>query len=385
MDKDKAELSIVIPCLNEASTIDETISMARDAIEKSGMRGEVVVADNCSTDNSVLIADRRQALVVKVEEKGYGYALQKGIRSAAGQYIIIGDADGTYVFTEAIPFLEALKNGADLVLGNRGSGYIHHGAMPFLHRYFGTPLLSVLINFLFGTHITDVNCGLRAMTRKAFDQLQLVSGGMEFSSEMIIKAGIYGMRIVEFPCSLREGRRDRRPHLNTWRDGWRHLRLILLFAPHIVFALPGWTMLLFGLAVTALILPRSFHAFGFTMDYHYLFYSIPMIILGYQALWLEKFNKDYIRFSGYLSKEWYARNVNSKDRFPLEGWLVFGFIMFLAGTGILLGLFVKWAAVSFGTLSQFRLGLSGMVFLICGVQTIMNVLMVSMMRIRVHR
>lgn len=237
MGRDNVQLSIVIPCLNEEHTIGKSIDMAWDAIEKSGLGGEVVVADNCSTDQSALIAEQRQALVVKAAKKGYGYAIQKGVCSASGRFIIIGDADSTYDFSEAVPFLDALETGTDLVIGNRFAGSIYNGAMPLLHRYFGTPMLSIFIDSLFNTHIKDVNCGLRAITRKAFDQLHLVSGGMEFSSEMVIKAGIQGMQISEFPCSLFAGRADRRPHLNTWRDGWRHLRLVLMLAMHFYYSI----------------------------------------------------------------------------------------------------------------------------------------------------
>ncbi len=387
------EISIVMPCLNEESAIAKTIGIAKQAIEQSGMSGEVVISDNGSDDNSVAIAEQLGCRVVNAAEKGYGYALQKGIESAAGQYIIIGDADATYDFREAVPFLDELKNGADLVIGNRLAGNIHHEAMPFLHRYLGTPVLTFLINRFFGTRITDVNCGMRAFTRQTVEKLQLVSGGMEFASEMVIKAGIYGLKIAEIPCSLHDNKKDRQPHLNTWRDGWRHLRLILLFAPHIVFALSGWIMLLSGLLVTALVLPKPFQAFGFYMDYHYLFYSIPLIILGYQALWFEKFNKCFIRFSGYLPKDYdtnslpfrYKLDLDSDRGIPLEIWLVLGFGLFFAGAGSLAWLFGTWVATSFGGLSHVRLGVAGMMLIICGLQTVMNALMVSMMSIKVHR
>lgn len=384
------KLSIVMPCLNEETAIAKTIGIAKEAIEKSGFHGEIVISDNGSSDNSVEIARQLGCRVVSETEKGYGYALQKGIESAAGQYIIIGDADATYDFREAVPFLEKLKNGADLVLGNRLAGNIHPEAMPFLHQYLGTPVLTFLINRFFGTRISDVNCGMRAFTCQTKEKLQLVSGGMEFASEMVIKAGIYRLKIAEIPCSLHNDKKEREPHLNTWRDGWRHLRLILLFAPHLVFALPGWIALLSGLLVTALVLPKPFHAFGLYMDYHYLFYSIPLIILGYQALWFEKFNKCFIRFSGYLPKDYHTNDLPFRYKLgldtgvSLEIWLVLGFGLFFAGAASLTWLFAKWVATSFGSLSHIRLGVAGMMLIICGLQTVMNALMVSMMSIKVH-
>jgi len=377
------ELSIVIPCLNEAQTLAKAIRIARNAIDKSGMRGEVVIADNGSWDDSVSVAEKLSCRVVKEEKKGYGYALQKGIRSAAGRYIIIGDADTTYNFCEAVPFLEELKKGADLVLGSRLSGHIAPGAMPFLHRYLGTPVLTFLINLFFGTRISDVNCGLRAFTREAFEKLHIASGGMEFSSEMIVKAGIYRLKIVELPCSLHADPRNRKPHLRTWRDGWRHLRLILLFAPHIIFALPGWLMLFMGMLVTAIVLPKPFQAFGLRMDYHYLFYSIPLIILGCQALWFETFNKYFIYFSGYIP--FGSQTEKPQNNFSLEIWLLLGSALSLTGIILLVILFIKWVSISFAYLFQIRLGIAGMLFLSCGVQTIMNAMMVSMMSIKVRR
>ena len=202
--------------------------MARKAIELSGMQGEVIVADNGSTDHSRRIAERLECRLVEETKKGYGHALLKGICHANGRYIIIGDADATYDFRDIVPFLDQLKNGSDLLIGTRLAGNIAPGAMRFLHRRLGTPILTRLVNFFFGTTITDVNCGLRAFSRETYMKLGLASGGMEFSSEMVIKAAGAEMRILEFPCSLRPHIKGRCSHLKTWRDGWRHLRLILL-------------------------------------------------------------------------------------------------------------------------------------------------------------
>lgn len=376
------ELSIVLPCLDEIITLAAALEMAKAAIDASGLRGEVIVADNGSTDGSQALAERLGARVVPVDRRGYGFALMAGCRAARGQWIIMGDADATYDFREAVAFLEDLRNGADLVMGSRLRGRIHSGAMPFLHRHLGTPVLSRLIRGFFRVPISDCNCGMRAFTKAAFEKLQLVSGGMEFASEMIIKAGIYGLKVTERPCSLLPDRRGKPPHLRRWRDGWRHLRFILLFAPHVIFEIPGWALLLIGSAVTIPVLAGPFEVAGRLIDYHYLFYSIPLIFIGYQALWFDKVEEYYVHFAGYLPVELRRRQLS---RFNLEGWLILGSAAALVGTGILVALVVKWAASNFGQLHQLRLGAAAMLLLITGVQTVMNAMVISMMDIKVDR
>lgn len=376
------DVSMVIPCLNEEGTLGETVRLAMEAIRLSGLRGEVVVSDNGSTDRSIAIAEAGGARVVRCAEKGYGSALIEGIRGSRGACIVMGDADATYDFREAVPFVEALRAGADLVMGTRLRGHIDKGAMPFLHRWLGTPVLTFLINRFFGTKISDCNCGLRAFTRKAFDRLGLVSGGMEFASEMIIKAALFGLRIEERPCSLHLDTRGKPPHLKTWRDGWRHLRFILLFAPNVVFALPGWFLLLAGLLVTALVLPRPFQAGAFHMDYHHCFYSVPMIHIGYQALWFHQFERYFVHFSGYFGERLDPMPVRP---FHLEVWLLVGSALVLAGLGVFGTILAKWISVAFGPLNQMRAGIAGMSLLILGMQTIMNAMMISMMDIKLKR
>jgi glycosyltransferase involved in cell wall biosynthesis len=378
----RPEISIVVPCLNEDRTLGETLKLAREAIQLSGLSGEVVVSDNGSTDRSIAIAQEGGARVVNCAQKGYGSALIEGIRGARGKYIVMGDADATYDFREAVPFVEALKGGADLVMGSRLRGNIAKGAMPFLHRWLGTPVLTFLINLFFGTRISDCNCGMRAFTRKAFDRLNLVSGGMEFASEMIVKGALYGLRIEERPCSLRRDTRGKPPHLKTWRDGWRHLRFIFLFAPNVVFALPGWFLLVAGLIVTALVLPHQFQMGAFRMDYHHCFYSVPMIHIGYQALWFHQFEKYFIRFSGYFGDQ--TDTIPARP-FHLEAWLITGGLMMAAGIGAFTMIFVQWVNSSYGSLNQVRAGIAGMSLLILGMQTIMNAMSISMMTIKLKR
>ena len=375
-------LSIVIPCLNEEVTLAASIGMAKEAIAMSGLPGEVIVADNGSTDQSIAIATREGARVVPVDRRGYGYALMAGCRAARGEYIIMGDADATYDFREAVPFLEDLQAGADLVMGSRLRGKIEDGAMPFLHRYLGTPVLSRLIKGFFRLNITDCNCGMRAFTKSAYERLALVSGGMEFASEMIVKAGLYRMTVKERPCSLLKDRRNKPSHLRTWRDGWRHLRFILLFAPHVVFQIPGWLTMLIGLAITIPILSGPLFLLGRVIDYHYLFYSIPLVFIGYQAIWFDRIEEYYVRFAGYLPTD--MRQGGSKS-FRLDRSLILGAILTLSGAGILAFMVIKWILTSFGEMRQIRLGAAAMLLLILGVQTIMNALIIGMMDLKVDR
>ena len=376
------DVSIVMPCLNEERTLPVAIGLAWQAIVLSGLRGEVVVSDNGSTDRSIALAEEGGARVVRCAQKGYGFALIEGIRGACGQYVVMGDADATYDFREAVGFLDALKGGADLVMGTRLRGHIDHGAMPFLHRWLGTPVLTFLINHFFGTRISDCNCGMRAFSRKAFDRLGLISGGMEFASEMIIKSALYGLRIEERPCSLHKDTRGKPPHLRTWRDGWRHFRFILLFAPHVVFAFPGWALLVMGLVVTALAMSHRFHAGVFRMDYHHCFYSVPMIHIGYQALWFDHFEKCFVRFSGFLHKQ-----ADGAVRHPLslEFWLLIGGVLVASGVGVFVVILVKWIGSNYGSLNQIRAGIAGMSLLLLGMQTIMNAMSIGMMDIKIKR
>jgi len=378
------ELSIVIPALDEEATIARAIGLAMEAIQLSGLKGEVVVSDNGSTDRTVALAESAGARVVVSDRKGYGYALLNGFKHAKGRYLIMGDADATYDFREAVTFLDDLKNGSDLVMGSRLAGNVHKGAMPFLHRWLGTPVLSFLINLFFGLRITDCNCGMRAITREAFQRLGLVSGGMEFASEMVIKAGLYKLKVTERPCSLHVDTRNKPSHLRTWRDGWRHLRFILLFAPHVVFTIPGWFMMLLGLAVTIPVLSGPFSFGGRIVDFHYLFYSIPLVIMGYQALWFDKMEEYFVRFAGYLPVD-IRRQADSPKHFVLELWLIIGVVLMLVGVGILASIIIRWVMTGYGELSQIRLGAAAMLVLIIGMQTVMNAMVISMMDIKVDR
>jgi glycosyltransferase involved in cell wall biosynthesis len=375
------ELSVVMPCLNEAATIADALDLARQFIEQSGLRGEIVVSDNGSTDGSIEIAQKAGARVVNCREKGYGFALMGGIQAAHGKYIVMGDADATYDFREAVPMVKALMEGADFVMGSRLRGNIAPGAMPSLHRWLGTPVLTRFINYFFGIRISDCNCGLRAFTRTAYQRMRLISGGMEFASEMIVKAALLKLKVVEIPCSLHVCRKDRKPHLNTWRDGWRHLRFIILFAPHVVFSLPGWILLAAGALLTFPVLFKPITLLGRVIDYHTLFFGLPLLHLGYQALWFAALETRFVRFSGLLEI-----NDNASPRHnSIEFWLLLGSILLFAGLGCFIAILVIWAHSGFGALSEVRLGAAGLSLILFGMQTILSALLAGMLDLKLRR
>lgn len=240
------ELSVVIPALNEERTIAHCVEKAKKAIAALGVAGEVLVADNGSTDRTRAVAEGLGARVVAVDGKGYGRALRGGFAAARGRYLIMADADGSYDFEQAPRYVEKLKAGCDFVVGNRYLGVIAPGAMPFLNRYLGTPVLTGVMNLLFSTGIGDTNCGMRGLTKSAFERMGLKADGMEFATEMVVKASLLKMRIAEVPCDLHKDLRDRPPHLRRWRDGWRHLRFMLLFSPTGTILVPGATLCVLG-------------------------------------------------------------------------------------------------------------------------------------------
>jgi glycosyltransferase involved in cell wall biosynthesis len=282
---DALEVSVVIPCLNEVKTLGACVEKALASFERLGLKGEVVVADNGSNDGSVELAQSLGARVVHVPQRGYGNALRFGMAAAKGRWLIMGDADDTYNFEEIGPFIERMRNGAEFVMGTRlGPGKIMPGANPLLNRYVGTPVLTFVLNRLFSTRIRDCNCGMRGLTKAAFDRLQLQSEGMEFASEMVIKAALHNLDIQEVPVTLYPDRRGRPPHLRRWRDGWRHLQFMLLHAPDQLLFRPGMAALLLGLLF---VVPVSFGpvvVFGRSFDFHYLFFGGTLVLIGMQGV-----------------------------------------------------------------------------------------------------
>src|SRR5438128_9076744 len=291
------EISVVMPCLNEARTVGRCVDKALHALHEMGVRGEVIVADNGSNDGSPGIAEEHGARAVHVSRRGYGSALQAGIAAARGTYVIMGDADDSYDFSTLEPFVEKLWQGDDLVMGNRFKGGIKPGAMPFLHRYIGNPILSGILNLFFRTPARDCHCGLRGFRKDAYERLGLHTTGMEFASEMVVKASLHQQKISEVPIILYPDGRDRAPHLRSFRDGWRHLRFLLLLCPLWLYLIPSSLLLGIGLGLMAWLFPGPRDLGGVVLDVHSMLFGALGVILGYQTLWLWA----YARIHGWTS------------------------------------------------------------------------------------
>lgn len=346
------EISVVIPCLNEAEMIAFCVRETLTAIEQNDIRGEVVVADNGSTDNSVKLATQAGARVVKIEKKGYGNALMGGIEAAKGKYVLMGDADGSYDFGELPNFLARLRQGNDLVMGCRlptGGGKIEKGAMPWKHRWIGNPVLSGLGKLFFRSAVTDFHCGLRAFRRDAILSLGLKTTGMEFASEMVIKAGLQGLSIAQIPITLRRDGRSTPPHLRSFRDGWRHLRFMLLYSPKWLFIYPGLILFLLGLAGTLILLPKPLTVGKITFDLNSLMVTSSFILVGFQILCFGIFTKAYAVNTGLLpGREYWHQLINGKS---VERGTIIGFLIMLLGLGLLGYAIIGWKSTHFGHLS----------------------------------
>lgn len=346
MEEEAPELTVLMPCLNEARTVGRCVQAAMGFFERSGIRGEVVVADNGSTDSSQAIATAAGARVVPVAQRGYGAALLGGIAAARGRYIIMGDADDSYDFASLDAFVATLRNGADLVMGNRFRGGIAPGAMPFLHRYLGNPVLSFIGRLFFRTAIRDFHCGMRGFSRDAILRLGLITPGMEFASEMVAKAALAGLRIEEVPTTLRPDGRGRPPHLRTWRDGWRHLRFLLLFCPRWLFLYPGIALGLLGVGG---LLAGYLGAQAVPFGIHSMLYLGAATIIGVQLIVFALLTKWLAVLARFVPEPaWMSRWSGS---FSLEKGLIAGALLLLAGLGWSIGLTVDWGRTGFGPLN----------------------------------
>lgn len=348
---DEIEISIVIPCLNEAETLQGCVAEAFAAIESNGVAGEVIVADNGSSDGSQEIARQAGARVITVSRKGYGNALQGGIRASEAEYVLMGDADGSYDFGELPRFLEKLREGFDLVMGcrfPRFGGSIERGAMPWKHRWIGNPVLSGLGKLFFNSPVHDFHCGLRAFRKKAIMDLKLSTGGMEFASEMVVKSTLCKLKIDQIPIALRCDRRSSSPHLRSWRDGWRHLRFLLLYSPKWLFVLPGLLLTIAGAFGFILLLPKPFTIRGVTFDLNSLLVSSVAILTGFQVLAFGLFTKAYAVNIGLLpGKEYWHRLVNGC---AVEWGIGIGLVLMVSGLGFLIHAILYWKAAGFGPL-----------------------------------
>ncbi len=342
------ELTILMPCLNEAQTLPACIAKARAFIERSGIDAEILVSDNGSTDGSQELASRLGARVVHAKERGYGAALITGIHAATGQFVIMGDGDDSYDFSQLDGFVAALRGGADLVMGNRFQGGIAPGAMPPLHRYLGNPVLSWLGRTFFRVKVGDFHCGLRGFSREAMIKLGLVGPGMEFATEMVAKAALAGYAISEVPTTLRPDGRDRPPHLRTWRDGWRHLLFMLLFTPRWLFLIPGGLMMGGGLVGMGLLArgPQTLGPMG--LDVHSMLYFSAAVIIGAQLMQFALLVKWIAVIAGIVREPpWVAR---ARRHTSIEFGLVVGALVFLAGIAWTLALVSSWQTAGYSAL-----------------------------------
>ncbi|NQU32630.1 MAG: glycosyltransferase family 2 protein [Bacteroidetes bacterium] len=366
------EITILMPCLNESETLAICINKAQRFLKENKISGEVLIADNGSTDNSIAIALKEGAKVVTVEEKGYGSALITGINSAAGKYIIMGDADDSYDFYHLEGFVDKLRNGNDLVMGNRFKGGIKKGAMPFLHRYVGNPVLSFIGRVFFNSIIKDFHCGLRGFHKERIKKLGLITPGMEFASEMVVKATILNYRMAEVPIILHADGRSRSPHLNTWRDGWRHLVFLLMYSPKWLFFFPSIFILLISLAGLSALLTGTQHIFNLNLDIHTLTLAGSMVVLSYQLFLFAIFIRIYSVNQGYYPAK--KKHMLFFKIFTLERGIVIGFMLLLFGIVIFTYLIGKWYDMGFGEIknvsSTFKLLIPSITLISIGIQTI---------------
>jgi glycosyltransferase involved in cell wall biosynthesis len=375
-----AEISVVIPCLNEANSLGICIGKALGAFKIAGLSGEVVVADNGSTDGSIEIAKSSGATVVQVKQRGYGGALRAGIAASRGRFVIMGDADDSYDFREVPRFVEKWREGYDLVMGNRFRGGIKPGAMPWHHKYFGNPGLTALLNLFFRAGVGDGYCGMRGFSRAMYDQLDVRSAGMEFAPELIIKAAQVGARITEIPIILWPDKRGRPPHLRSFRDGWRTLRFFLLYAPNWLFLLPGGLLMALGLALVFWLMPGPRHLTQrIVLDIHTLIFGVIFTLLGAQIISVGCFAKVFSyaeRFDrGQVSLKRVLRRVH------LEHGLLVGGILVLAGFVGSARLALHWASGGFGPLYEERQVLFWATWFFLGVQIIFSSFFLSMLGI----
>jgi hypothetical protein len=375
------ELSVILPCLDEAETLEIVIRKAQQCFDELRVAGEVVVADNGSVDGSQDIARAADARVVDVPVRGYGAALRAGIDSARGGYVIMGDADDSYAIDNLGPFLEALRGGADLVMGNRFAGGIAPGAMPWLHRHLGNPVLSFLGRLFFHIPIHDFHCGMRGFRRDRIRSLKLLTTGMEFASEMVVRSSIAGFTIVEVPTTLQPDGRSRPPHLRTWRDGWRHLKFLLAFSPRWLFLYPSLVLLGVGLLGMAVLSVGPLKVGSVVFDVQTMVVSAAAVVLGIQGTGLALATRAFAARLGLLPAS--PKVERLLDRYALERGLVVGALISLLGCLFFVAAVINWQGTGFSHLSpsDIRIPLIGLVLVVSGAQVIMVSFMLSLTRI----
>lgn len=379
------ELTVLMPCLNEAETVATCVQKALTFIASNQIDGEVVVADNGSTDGSQRLAKNAGARVIHVADQGYGNALLGGITAAKGQFIIMGDADDSYDFSAIMPFLDSLRDGADLVMGNRFQGGIAVGAMPALHRYLGNPVLSFIGRLFFHNKIGDFHCGLRGFRTESLCALGLQTTGMEFASEMVVRATLAGQRIDEVPTTLSPAGRSRPPHMRRWRDGWRHLRFLLLFSPRWLFMIPGTVLLVLGLVsgIAVSVTPAPVMFGGIILDLNALPVACAMIAIGFQAVLFALFTQVYASAEGFLPEQ--TKLTSLLGACSIERGLLVGGLLASLGFAGLATTFQPWDSSGPTHLSYnaaFRVLMPSVTALILSCQTILGTFFLSILGIR---
>jgi len=361
-----------MPCLNESETLAICIEKANQFFRTNAINGEVIIADNGSSDGSQEIALNHGAKVISIANKGYGNALKGGIENASGKYIIMGDADDSYDFSNLTPFIEKLRDGADLVIGNRFKGGIKKGAMPFLHKYLGNPVLSYLGRLFFNSSIGDFHCGLRGFSKEAYLKMNLATSGMEFASEMIVKSHLLNLKIVEVPTILYKDGRSRKPHLNTWSDGWRHLRFLLLYSPKWLFLIPGIIMMVLGFVFSLLLIISPIQILTVTFDVHTLLYATSLLLIGFQFVVFYGFTKVFAVTQNLLPK---SSRYNLLFKYiNLEKGLILGFITTLIGIILSIYGLSLWSKNNYGVLevqTTLRIIIPAVTTIIIGVQIVL--------------
>jgi glycosyltransferase involved in cell wall biosynthesis len=379
------ELSIVMPCLNEAETLERCIVKAQAFLARSGICGEILIGDNGSTDGSQEIARRCGAVVVEVLVRGYGAALYGAVQQARGTYCVMGDSDDSYDFSALELFVAQLRAGAELVMGNRFRGGVQAGAMPWKNRYIGNPVLSGIGRLLFHTPVRDFHCGLRGFSRAAFLRMDLRTTGMEFASEMVIKATLLGMRIVEVPTILSKDGRSRPPHLRPMRDGWRHLRFMLLFSPNWLFLYPGALLMMLGLAVGGAILVDPVYLAGVRFSLGTLIYCMMMIEVGFQGVLFAVLSRAYAVQEGLVPQ---SRRMRVVERvFSLESGILFGLLLLALGTSLSGYAVSVWSHAQFGNLNVdqiTRIAISSSLSISLGLEVILTSFLLSTLKLNVR-
>jgi glycosyltransferase involved in cell wall biosynthesis len=368
-----AQLAIVMPCLNEAETLARCLDSAVAGLRNAGIDGEIIIADNGSTDGSIRIAEEHGVRVVPVAAKGYGNALRGGIDATNAPWILMADADDSYDFSHIEGFIEGLRAGADLVMGCRlpsGGGTIERGAMPWKNRWLGNPSLSLIGRLFFRTRVRDFHCGMRAFTRSAYERMELKTSGMEFASAMVMKAAIHEMRIAEVPITLRKDGRSRPPHLRPWRDGWRHLRFMLIYSPRWLFLVPGLILALFGTIAAFSIYFRLFDFGGINFDVGTFAVACTAVSVGVQLVAFATFTKLFAIGEGLLPPD--ERFATALRHYTLERGLVLGIFLILIGIALLGWAFWIWSKSGFGPLpyaDNLRHVIAASTFILLGIQT----------------